>query len=121
MSIASPTSPLSPPADVAETAGGVPDEAAVKTRRRRADLLVAATALVLAVWVTSALWSDPTHRASGVNSGDQALFEWLLTYGAYASPTARTRSSPHLLNVPDGVNLAVNTSITVYAVLSSRR
>ncbi|GIF95402.1 glycosyl transferase [Catellatospora citrea] len=115
MSIASPTSPLSPPADVAETAGAVPAEAAVKTRRRRADLLVAATALVMAVWVTGALWSDPAHRASGVNSGDQAFFEWLLSYGAYALTHGADPLFTHLLNVPDGVNLAVNTSISVYA------
>ncbi|MDI1465545.1 DUF2079 domain-containing protein [Catellatospora sp. KI3] len=72
--------------------------------------------LLIAVWVTGALWADPAHRASGVNSGDQAFFEWLLSYGAYAVTHGADPLFTHLLNVPDGVNLAVNTSITVYAV-----
>ena len=36
---------------------------------------------------------------------------------ARRSPTAQDPLFTHLLNVPDGVNLAVNTSITVYAVV----
>jgi hypothetical protein len=62
------------------------------------------------------MWLDPAGRAIFVNSGDQALFEWLLAYGAHAVRTGENPLFTHLLNVPDGVNLAVNTSITVYAV-----
>ncbi|MBV1854904.1 DUF2079 domain-containing protein [Catellatospora sp. NEAU-YM18] len=80
-------------------------------------MLVAAVSLLTAGWVTGALWADPAHRASGVNSGDQAFFEWLLSYGAYAITHGVDPLFTHLLNVPDGVNLAVNTSITVYAVV----
>ncbi|MEV1289279.1 DUF2079 domain-containing protein [Micromonospora sp. NPDC049679] len=86
------------------------------TPRRRADLLVAAVALALAFWVTSGLWLGPDTRAITVNSSDQALFEWLLAYGAHALTHAENPLFTHLLNAPDGVNLAVNTSITVYAV-----
>jgi hypothetical protein len=85
--------------------------------RRRPDLVVAALALGLAVLVTAGLWADPDHRTIKVNSSDQALFEWLLAYGAHALTHAENPLFTHLMNVPDGVNLAVNTSITVYAVL----
>lgn len=85
--------------------------------RRRPDLAVAALALGLAVLVTAGLWADPNHRAIKVNSSDQALFEWLLAYGAHALTHAENPLFTHLMNVPDGVNLAVNTSITVYAVV----
>jgi hypothetical protein len=80
----------------------------------RADLVVAALALALAGWVTAGLWPDPSGRAVTVNSGDQALFEWLLAFGAHSLITGSDPLFTHLLNVPDGVNLAVNTSITVY-------
>ena len=85
--------------------------------RRRADLLTAFASLVLAVWVTGGMWLDPNGRAILVNSGDQALFEWLLAYGAHAVRAGENPLFTHLLNVPDGVNLAVNTSITALAVV----
>lgn len=69
--------------------------------------------------MTSGLWIDPARRASEVNSGDQALFEWLLGYGAHALTHGWDPLFTHVLNVPDGVNLAVNTSITVYAVVAA--
>ncbi|MEU7615944.1 DUF2079 domain-containing protein [Micromonospora rifamycinica] len=95
-----------------------PPTAAPGTRRgRRADLIVVIVAVVLAVWVTSGLWRDPDQRAITVNSSDQALFEWLLAFGGHAVTHGENPLFTHLLNVPDGVNLAVNTSITVYAVV----
>ncbi|MDG4832296.1 DUF2079 domain-containing protein [Solwaraspora sp. WMMD1047] len=81
------------------------------------DLAAVAAAVLLAGWVTSGLWPDPAARAITVNSSDQALFEWLLAYGAHALTHGENPFFTHLLNVPDGVNLAVNTSITVYAVV----
>ncbi|WP_433529295.1 DUF2079 domain-containing protein [Micromonospora sp. CA-263727] len=87
------------------------------TRDRRADLIVTLLALALAVWVTSGLWRDPNARAITVNSSDQALFEWLLAFGAHAVGHGENPLYTYLINVPDGVNLAVNTSITVYAVV----
>ncbi|WP_432899299.1 DUF2079 domain-containing protein [Micromonospora matsumotoense] len=95
-----------------------PPTAAPDTGRgRRADLIVVIVAVVLAVWVTSGLWRDPNQRAITVNSSDQALFEWLLAFGGHAVTHGENPLFTHLLNVPDGVNLAVNTSITVYAVV----
>ncbi|MFY1637285.1 DUF2079 domain-containing protein [Solwaraspora sp. WMMB335] len=84
---------------------------------RAADPAVALVALALAGWVTSGLWAGPGTRAIAVNSSDQALFEWLLAYGAHALTHGENPLFTYLLNVPDGVNLAVNTSITVYAVV----
>ena len=51
------------------------------------------------------------------NSGDQAFFEWLLGYGVYTLGHGADPFFTDLLNAPLGVNLAVNTSITVYTVL----
>jgi len=87
------------------------------SRSRRADFLVGVVSLLLALWVTNGLWVDPARRASEVNSGDQALFEWLLSYGAYAITHGVDPLYTNLLNAPGSVNLAVNTSVTAYAVL----
>ncbi|MEV4694373.1 DUF2079 domain-containing protein [Micromonospora echinospora] len=86
-------------------------------RDRRADLLVTLAALALAFWVTSGMWRDPNSRAITVNSSDQALFEWLLAFGGHALTHGENPLYTTLINVPDGVNLAVNTSITVYAAV----
>ncbi|HTF07956.1 MAG TPA: DUF2079 domain-containing protein, partial [Asanoa sp.] len=92
-------------------------ELPTRTSRWRADLLVTGVALLLALWVTSGLWIDPNGRAIKVNSSDQALFEWLLSYGARAITHGENPFFTHLIGFPDGANLAVNTSITVYAVV----
>ncbi|MBE1492544.1 DUF2079 domain-containing protein [Plantactinospora soyae] len=90
---------------------------AERPHRRRIDLLVAVAAIAVAFWVTSGLWLDPNGRAITVNSSDQALFEWLLAYGAHALSHGQNPFFTDLVNSPDGVNLAVNTSVTVYAVV----
>ncbi|GGR80341.1 glycosyl transferase [Micromonospora fulviviridis] len=86
-------------------------------RNRRADLLLVLAAVALALWVTSGMWRDPNTRMITVNSSDQALFEWLLAFGGHAVTHGENPLFTHLINVPDGVNLAVNTSITAYAVV----
>ncbi|MFG3298679.1 DUF2079 domain-containing protein [Micromonospora chersina] len=86
-------------------------------RNRRADLLLVLAAVALALWVTSGMWRDPNTRMVTVNSSDQALFEWLLAFGGHALTHGENPLFTHLINVPDGVNLAVNTSITAYAVV----
>ncbi|WNM37457.1 DUF2079 domain-containing protein [Micromonospora halotolerans] len=87
------------------------------TRSRRADLVLVLAAVALALWVTSGMWRDPNTRTITVNSSDQALFEWLLAFGGHAVTHGENPLFTHLINVPDGVNLAVNTSITAYAVV----
>ncbi|MFG1952579.1 DUF2079 domain-containing protein [Micromonospora sp. NPDC048830] len=94
-----------------------PTSGPAAARDRRADLIAALLAIGLAVWVTSGLWRDPNHRAITVNSSDQALFEWLLAFGGHALTHGENPLLTYLLNVPHGVNLAVNTSITVYAAV----
>ncbi|MGW5670082.1 DUF2079 domain-containing protein [Micromonospora sp. NPDC003776] len=95
-----------------------PSPASAPARGTRwADLAVLLAAVALAVWVTSGMWWDPNSRAITVNSSDQALFEWLLAFGGHAVTHGENPLFTHLINVPDGVNLAVNTSITVYAVV----
>ncbi|MEU0154089.1 DUF2079 domain-containing protein [Micromonospora fulviviridis] len=86
-------------------------------RNRRADLVLVLVAVALALWVTSGMWRDPNTRTITVNSSDQALFEWLLAFGGHAVTHGENPLFTHLINVPDGVNLAVNTSITAYAVV----
>ncbi|WP_089157312.1 DUF2079 domain-containing protein [Micromonospora sp. NBS 11-29] len=95
----------------------VPSSPSPVTRDRRADLLVTLAAVALALWVTSGMWRDPNTRTITVNSSDQALFEWLLAFGGHALTHGQNPLFTHLINVPDGVNLAVNTSITVYAAV----
>lgn len=101
------------PSSPSPAAGPAP----TRVRDRRADLLVTLAALTLALWVTSGMWRDPNSRAITVNSSDQALFEWLLAFGGHALTHGQNPLFTTLINVPDGVNLAVNTSITVYAAV----
>ncbi|MFD0786881.1 DUF2079 domain-containing protein, partial [Micromonospora azadirachtae] len=107
------------PTSPSVAAGPAPASPPRTVRGRRADLIVVLAALALAVWVTSGLWRDPNVRTITVNSSDQALFEWLLAFGGHALTHGQDPLFTHLINVPDGVNLAVNTSITVYAVVFS--
>ena len=82
-------------------------------------LLVACLALGLGVWVTHGLWSDPETHVLRENVSDQAFFEWLLGYGVYIVQHGADPFYAYMLNAPVGVNLATNTSITVYIVLFS--
>lgn len=79
--------------------------------------LVAVLALALSGWVTHRLWQDPINNVVAENVGDQAFFEWLLGYGVYTLGHGADPFFTDLLNAPLGVNLAVNTSITVYTML----
>ncbi|XVV14476.1 DUF2079 domain-containing protein [Actinoplanes sp. CA-131856] len=110
MSVAAPTTPA------AADRPAAPDARAA-TGRLRAHLLVALAALALALYVTSGLWSDPYRHAVADNVGDQAFFEWVLSYGVHLLQHGGDPFFTDLLNAPDGVNLAANTSITVYAIL----
>lgn len=83
----------------------------------RRHLPVVVIALTLAVWVTQGLWAQPYERTLAQNSGDQAFFEWVLGYGLYVIGHGADPFFANLMNAPLGVNLAANTSITVYAVL----
>jgi hypothetical protein len=103
--------------EISRSAQPAPPPASPQRASRRPDAIVALTSLALAVFLTGGLWAAPQHRAIGVNSGDQALFEWLLGLGAHAITHGDNPLYTTWLNAPDAVNLAVNTSITVYAVI----
>ncbi len=94
-----------------------PPDARAATRRWRSHLFVALAALALGWYVISRLWQDPFQHAVADNVGDQAFFEWVLAYGVHLLHHGGDPFFTDLMNVPDGVNLAANTSITVYAIL----
>ena len=107
---AAPSASADPPVEKPTGRGGVP---------WRPHLLVAAMALALAVWVTNGLWQDPAGHVIAKNAGDQAFFEWLLGYGVYLLGNGGDPFFTDLMNTPLGVNLAANTSITVFIFLFS--
>jgi hypothetical protein len=94
-----------------------PPDTRAATRRRRAHLLVALAALLLAGYVTNGLWQHPYLSVVADNVGDQAFFEWVLGYGVHLLRAGGDPFFSTMMNTPDGVNLAANTSITVYAIL----
>ncbi|MCO8276017.1 DUF2079 domain-containing protein [Actinoplanes sp. TRM 88003] len=94
-----------------------PPAAPRATRPWPFHLFVALMALALGGYVVSRLWRDPYRHAIADNVGDQAFFEWVLSYGVHLLHHGGDPFFTDLMNVPDGVNLAANTSITVYAIL----
>ncbi|WP_229073855.1 DUF2079 domain-containing protein [Actinoplanes sp. DH11] len=111
MSVAAPAPAASadPPSD--------PAAPPPRSRPWRAHLTVAVIALGLAVYVTNGLWRDPYGNVLSDNVGDQAWFEWLLGYGVQTLSQGSDPFFTQLMNAPVGVNLAANTSITVYTLL----
>jgi hypothetical protein len=86
-------------------------------RNRRADLLMLATCVAIGLYLTFVMWVDPEHRVIAHNQGDQALFEWLLSYAAHSVTHGTDPLWTTLLDYPDGANLAVNTSMIVMGTL----
>jgi hypothetical protein len=88
-----------------------------RSRWRRTDALVLALSALLALWITSGIWAyGVNHRVLRINASDQAFFEWLLSYSAHAVTHGHNPLWTTLLNSPGGVNLAVNTAVTVLGV-----
>lgn len=88
-------------------------------RKWPAHLAMAAFALAAAVYVCQGLWRAPYRNVVADNVSDQGQFEWMLSYGVYLLQHASNPFFTDLLNAPRGVNLAMNTSSTFYAVLFS--
>jgi hypothetical protein len=105
-----------PATDAAEDRPAPPDTVSV-VRRLRSHLLVAAIALGVAVYLTEGLWRQPYHHVIAGNVGDQAFFEWVLAYGVHLLRDGGDPFYATVMNAPNGVNLAANTSITAYAIL----
>ncbi|MFG1608330.1 DUF2079 domain-containing protein [Actinoplanes sp. NPDC049265] len=102
----------------AESSDPPAEPAAPSAVRRRwpGHLIMAAVSVAVAVYVTQGLWADPYGKVLQRNAGDQAFFEWLLGYGWYLLSHGADPFFTDMMNAPDGVNLAANTSITVYIV-----
>jgi hypothetical protein len=111
MSVAAPA-----PAESADPPSEPQAAPAVRAAWRRHGLLIAA-AVALAVWVTGGLWSQPYDHVLAENVGDQGFFEWTLGYGVQLLTHGGDPFFTTMMNTPLGVNLAANTSVTVYAVL----
>lgn len=78
-------------------------------RRWRADALVCAAYLLLAVWLTKGLWPHPSTRTLALNPADQTLVEWFLAYGSrvWAGDFSLVTDR---LNAPDGINMLTNAA-----------
>ncbi|GIF21045.1 hypothetical protein BJ973_005502 [Actinoplanes tereljensis] len=111
MSVAAPTSASE------EEQPTPPFAARTVVRRLRSHAFVAVAALAMAVYVTHGLWQQPYTNVIADNVGDQAFFEWVLSYGVHLLRDGGDPFFTTLMNTPLGVNLAANTSITVFAIL----
>src|SRR5687767_3424053 len=71
---------------------------------RLRDPIICLGFVLLALWLTLGLWSDPDTRTLALNPADQVLVEWFLSYGGrfwvgdFSLVTDR-------LNAPDGINM----------------
>jgi hypothetical protein len=97
-----------------------PEEPEPAPRLRRAwlaHLSMAVVSLAAAIHVCRGLWSAPYRHVVADNVSDQGQFEWMLSYGVYVLQNFSNPFFTDLLNAPRGVNLAMNTSSTFYAVV----
>jgi hypothetical protein len=77
----------------------------------RADLVIGAVYLFLAVYVLSGQWRD-THNGYLVKSGqDQFMWEWFFAETAHAIAHLQNPLGTHLQNFPAGVNMMANTAM----------
>ncbi len=91
------------------------DDAPERIERRprglRADLLVAAAYLSLAIFVLSGQWRDTGHGYLIKSGQDQTMWEWFFAETAHAVATLHNPLGTRLQNVPDGVNMMANTAM----------
>jgi hypothetical protein len=88
------------------------------SRRWRMDLRDLAAVLsfvILAFWVTSRLWRDPSHGLAD-NEMDQAFFEWMLAHGARVTTDFAYPFVSYRMNVPEGINMMANTSAMAVSI-----
>ncbi|WP_442790997.1 glycosyl transferase [Nocardia sp. NBC_01327] len=82
-----------------------------RLRRARADLIVAAGYLSLAVLVLSGQWLN-TDRGYLIKSGqDQTMWEWFFAVTAHKVAHLQNPLGTGLQNYPDGVNMMANTAM----------
>jgi hypothetical protein len=73
------------------------------------DVAAVFSFVILASWVTSRLWWDPSQGLAD-NPMDQAFFEWMLAHGARVVTDFAYPFVSYQMNVPDGINMMANTS-----------
>lgn len=78
-------------------------------RARLVDAGVVVGYLLVAGYVTGPLWLHRDRMV--VTHNDQMLFEWMLSWAAYAVTHLENPLHTDRLGVPDGVNLMANTSV----------
>ncbi|GGN29659.1 glycosyl transferase [Actinoplanes campanulatus] len=86
-------------------------------RAWKSHLAMALVSLAAAVYVCQGLWRAPYRHVVADNVSDQGQFEWMMSYGVYLLQHMNNPFFTTLLNAPRGVNLAMNTSSTFYAVV----
>jgi hypothetical protein len=79
------------------------------------DLAAVLSFVILAFWVTSRLWRDPSHGLAD-NEMDQAFFEWMLAHGARVVTDVAYPFVSYRMNVPEGVNMMANTSVLAISI-----
>lgn len=88
-----------------------PQRVARRIRMARADLVVAAGYLSLAVLVLSGQWRN-TGSGYLVKSGqDQTMWEWFFAVTAHQVAHLHNPLGTNLQNYPDGVNMMANTAM----------
>ncbi|MEV4810123.1 hypothetical protein [Micromonospora avicenniae] len=96
--------------------GSVGDDAEGVDRGERSargpliDVLAVLSFVALGFWVTARLWLDPRNGIRD-NRSDQAQFEWMMAHGARVVTQFAYPFHSDQMNVPEGVNLAANTSV----------
>ncbi|WP_433794100.1 DUF2079 domain-containing protein [Actinoplanes sp. CA-252034] len=95
-----------------------PEETGARKKRTwPAHIVMALVSLAAGIYVCQGLWSAPYRNVVADNVSDQGQFEWMLSYGVYLLQHLSNPFFTDLLNAPRGVNLAMNTSSTFYAVV----
>ncbi|WP_369801818.1 DUF6541 family protein [Nocardia sp. BMG51109] len=107
--------------DPPEHAGGAPTAGSSQFSLRavvperlwsaRADLLVAAAYLALAVTVLSGQWRDTDNGYLLKSGQDQNMWEWFFAVTAHSVTHLESPLGTTLQNYPDGVNMMANTAM----------
>ncbi|WP_246001829.1 hypothetical protein [Allorhizocola rhizosphaerae] len=84
--------------------------------RRLRDPIIGLGFLLLALWLTLGLWSDPDTRTLALNPADQVLVEWFLSYGGRFWVGDFSLLSDRL-NAPDGINMLTNAATVGLGVI----
>lgn len=80
-------------------------------------LLVLAAYVTLAIWLFHPIWRDLDGHTLGAGGGDGGLFIWYVRWTAYALSHGLNPLYSDFVNFPDGVNVMWNTSVLLPSLL----